>query len=87
MQDYTKPPLTYTEQATLLQSRGLIINSPTDAENFLRQVNFYRFGAYCIPFQNPRDVFIPGTNFETLVELYRLDEELRNSLMALFFTD
>jgi abortive infection bacteriophage resistance protein len=84
MQDYTKPPLTYTEQATLLKSRGLTINSLTVVENFLKQVNFYRFGSYCIPFQNSRDIFIPGTTFEKIVELYRLDEELRNSLMALF---
>lgn len=84
MQDYTKPPLTYTEQATLLQSRGLIINSLTDVENFLKQVNFYRFGSYCVPFQKPRNVFIPETTFEKIVELYRLDEELRNALMALF---
>lgn len=84
MQPYTKPPLTYAEQASLLQSRGLIISSTEKAERFLQQVNYYRFSAYSIPFQNPRDVFIPGTTFEKIVELYRLDEELRNTLMALF---
>lgn len=53
------------------------------AERFLSQVNYYRFSAYCIPFQNPRDVFTPGSTFERIVELYRLDEELRNAFLAL----
>lgn len=82
MEEYRKPPLTYAEQASLLQSRGLMISSTEKAEHFLRQVNYYRFSAYGIPFQNPRDVFIPGTTFEKIVELYRLDEELRNALTA-----
>jgi len=81
--EYTKPPLTYTQQVELLQSRGLVINSQADAERFLKQVNYYRFSAYCIPFQKPRDVFIPGTTFEKITELYRLDEALRTGLVAL----
>ena len=81
--DYTKPPLTYDQQVARLQSRGLVINNSNDAIKFLRQVNYYRFSAYCIPFQNPRDIFSPGTTFEKIVELYRLDEELRNSFLAM----
>ncbi len=81
--DYTKPPLTYAQQVALLQSRGLVVNNTNDAGKFLQQVNYYRFSAYCIPFQNPRDVFSPGITFDTIVELYRLDEELRNAFMAL----
>jgi abortive infection bacteriophage resistance protein len=81
--DYTKPPLTYAQQVALLQSRGLVINNSNDAIKFLQQVNYYRFSAYCIPFQNPRDIFSPGTTFEKIVELYRLDEELRNNFLAM----
>ncbi|MCX6011900.1 MAG: Abi family protein [Chloroflexi bacterium] len=83
MQDYTKTPLTYTEQVALLQSRGLTITDTIEAAKFFKQVNYYRFSAYCIPFQNPRDVFTPSATFEKIVELYRLDEELRNAFMAL----
>ena len=83
MQDYSKVPLTYAEQISLLQSRGLIIADTATAGKFLEQVNYYRFSAYCVPFQNPRDAFIPGTSFEMITALYRLDEELRNAFMAL----
>jgi abortive infection bacteriophage resistance protein len=82
MKDYTKAPITYDEQVALLQSRRLTVTNPSEAVKFLKQVNYYRFSAYCIPFQNPRDVFIPGSSFERIVELYRLDEELRNALMT-----
>lgn len=81
--DYTKPPLTYAQQVALLQSRGLLINNANDAIKFLQQINHYRFSAYCIPFQNPRDAFSPGITFEKIVELYRLDEELRSNFLAM----
>jgi len=80
---YTKPPLTYADQVSLLQQRGLTVNSVDAAIRFLQHVNYYRFSAYCIPFQKPRDVFLPGSSFEKIIELYRLDEELRNALLAL----
>lgn len=83
MEDYKKSPLTYAQQVALLQSRGLVINNSNDASKFLQQVNYYRLSAYCIPFQNPRDIFFPGTTFEKIVELYRLDEELRNNFLAM----
>ncbi|MFC1969264.1 Abi family protein [Chloroflexota bacterium] len=83
MQDYNKPPNTYEEQLRLLESRGLITNNPTDATKFLGQVNYYRFTAYCIPFQKPHDVFLPGTTFEATVNLYQLDEQLRDAVFAL----
>jgi abortive infection bacteriophage resistance protein len=81
--DYTKPPLTYAQQVARLQSRGLVINKANDAIKFLQQVNYYRFSAYCIPFQKPRDVFLTGTTFEKITELYRWDEELRNNILAM----
>lgn len=83
MEDYKKPPLTYAQQLALLQSRGLTVKSVGDALKFLQQVNYYRFSAYCMPFQKPRNVFSPGSTFEKIVELYRLDEELRNGLLAM----
>ena len=82
-ESYTKPPLTYAGQVSRLRQRGLAVNSTDYAIKFLQHVNYYRFSAYCIPFQKPRDVFLPGSSFEKIVELYRLDEELRNALLAL----
>jgi abortive infection bacteriophage resistance protein len=83
MQKYNKAPTTYADQVAILQKRGLIVGSPDVAVKFFQQVNYYRFSAYCIPFQHPHDVFIPGTTFERIVELYHLDEELRIALLAL----
>ena len=57
---YTKPPLTYAQQVALLQSRGLTVKATDDAIKFLQYVNYYRFSAYCIPFQKIRDVFLPN---------------------------
>ncbi len=83
MEDYNKAPFTYEQHLNLLKLRGLIINNTDDALKFLKQVNYYRFTAYCIPFQRPHDVFLPGTTFDTVVGLYRLDEELRNTVLAM----
>ena len=83
MEDYNKAPLTYEHHLALLKSRGLIINNPEDAVKFLKRVNYYRFTAYCIPFQKPHDVFLPGTTFEAIVGLYQLDEKLREVVFAL----
>jgi abortive infection bacteriophage resistance protein len=80
---YTKPPLTYAGQVALLQSRGLAVNSTDDAIQFLQHVNYYRFSAYCMPFQKLRDVFLPGATFEKIIELYRLDELIRKNLAKL----
>lgn len=83
MKDYTKAPLSYSDQVTLLKNRGLTVRSTSEAERFFQHVNYYRFSAYCIPFQNPRDVFIPGSDIENIIDLYLLDEKLRMAVMAL----
>ena len=83
MEDYNKAPFTCEQHLELLKSRGLTITNPEDAAKFLKQVNYYRFTAYCIPFQKPRDIFIQGTTFETITDLYQLDEKLRGYVFAL----
>jgi abortive infection bacteriophage resistance protein len=79
--NYTKPPITHEQQLALLQKRGLSVSSVDTAITFLKQVNYYRFSAYCLPFQNPKDTFIVGTTFEKIKDLYTIDEELRNRVM------
>ena len=82
MEVYNKAPYTYEQHVELLQSRGLEVTSPGYAIQFLKHVNYYRFTAYCIPFQNTPNNFLPGTKFENIAELYRLDESLRIAVMA-----
>jgi abortive infection bacteriophage resistance protein len=83
MEEYKKAPFTYEQHLGLLETRGLKIDNPELALAFLKQVNYYRFTAYCIPFQKPHDVFIPGTTFTTITTLYRHDEHLRNAVFAM----
>ena len=82
MEDYRKAPFTCEQHLALLQYRGLTIDNIEEAIRFLQQVNYYRFTAYCVPFQKPHDVFLPGNTFDSVVGLYRLDEELRNAVFA-----
>jgi abortive infection bacteriophage resistance protein len=83
LESYNKPPINYPDQVLRLQQRGLTINTFDAAVQFLQHVNYYRFSAYCIPFQNPRDVFLADSSFEKIVELYRRDEDLRNNVLKL----
>lgn len=74
---YDKPPKTFSEQLEILKSRGLSIPDASAAEAFLGRTNYYRLTAYFISFQNPRDVFVPGSTFEDVCRLYEFDRRLR----------
>ena len=69
MNKYTKPPLSFSQQIDLLKSRGLIAKSQPKAEAFLSQVNYYRFSAYCLPFESARHQFKTGVTFEEIREV------------------
>ena len=77
MEQYSKPPLTITQQVDLLSSRGLVVINKFNAENFLSQVNYYRFSAYCLPFEIKRHQFEPRVTFEQIQQLYEFDRRLR----------
>jgi abortive infection bacteriophage resistance protein len=74
---FTKPPLSFAKQIDLLVSRGLTVSDRPSAEAFLANTNYYRLSAYCIPFQSERDIFIPGTSFAHIQQLYEFDRKLR----------
>jgi abortive infection bacteriophage resistance protein len=82
MKPYDKPALSYNEQVDLLRSRGLQVRDPGEATAFLSRVSYYRISTYFLPFQSERDRFSPGSSFDTIVELYRLDEELRKGFFG-----
>lgn len=84
--EYTKPALTFREQAELLVSRGL--EGDCDAiEQWLSRINYYRFSGYLYPFremfedENGKsmrgDRFVPGTTFRAVCNTYLLDRRLR----------
>ncbi|NMC11655.1 MAG: Abi family protein [Anaerolineae bacterium] len=74
---YTKPPLDFNKQAKLLIRRGLIADQ-NELEEFLSNVNYYRFTGYLYPFRDKgTDSFIPGTAFQFIKDIYQFDMELR----------
>lgn len=77
MEKYNKPPLPRDKQVDLLISRGLAVFDRAKAEEFLRQVNYYRFSAYCLPFEIKRHQFHFGVTFERIQKLYEFDRRLR----------
>lgn len=77
MEKFTKPSLTYAKQVELLQSRGLAVPDPAAAERYLKQISYYRFSAYCLPFEVIRHQFKRGVTFEQIIQLYEFDRRLR----------
>jgi abortive infection bacteriophage resistance protein len=76
---FTKPPLSYEDQLSRLQERGLVIEDRRRALHYLSQLNYYRLGAYWLPFESDHDshALQPGTTFEQVLNLYIFDRELR----------
>ena len=75
---YTKPALSFAQQIALLKQRGLLIGNDQAALNTLSNVSYYRLSAYFKPFIQPNsEQFSPGTTFETILDLYAFDRDLR----------
>lgn len=76
---YNKPPTTFNDQVNKLVSRGLAIPDQSKAEFYLSQLNYYRFSAYCLPFEQDHAShrFQPNTAFDDVLNLYIFDRELR----------
>lgn len=77
MRTYDKKPLTYAEQVSLLQKRGLIVNDIQRAERYLSVISYYRLSAYFIPYCITKDEFVVGSTFDNILDLYLFDRELR----------
>ncbi|MDR1359136.1 MAG: Abi family protein, partial [Coriobacteriales bacterium] len=74
--DYTKPSLTFNQQADLLISRGLICNRDELVEK-LMDVNYYRLSGYWNPFLRHDGSFKNGTEFSTIWTTYVFDRRFR----------
>jgi abortive infection bacteriophage resistance protein len=70
---FNKKPLSVSDQISLLESRGLIVENKPEAEHFLSNVSYYRLRAYMMPFQKENDtahIFLPNITFHAVVDLY-----------------
>jgi abortive infection bacteriophage resistance protein len=84
---YTKPALTFEQQAEVLIQRGLVVNNKDELVDFLSRVNYYRLSGYSYTFkvidpQDGKEAFIKGTSFEVIKNRYEFDRRLRTLLMT-----
>jgi len=80
---YRKPFLDLGEQVKLLRERGMQIADQALAEFYLGHLNYYRLGAYWLPFEQDHVThrFLPDTSFDRVLELYVFDRRLRLLLL------
>ena len=76
---FNKPNFNIEEQITLLQSRGLIVEDISKAKEQLKHINYYRLRSYWLVFEEDRErhIFKNHTNFNTVIDLYNFDSDLR----------
>ena len=75
--NYTKPALTFSDQADQLLNRCLVAPSKQAIIEKLKVVSYYRLSAYWHPFRQPDETFKPGTTLETVWRRYTFDRQLR----------
>lgn len=84
MPRFNKPALSIPDLLEKWKSRGLEISHEPEAQLYLRFIGYYRFSAYAHTFQQialADKPFIPKTSFQTVLDLYRFDRELRLLVM------
>lgn len=83
---YTKPALSFEQQAQRLLERGLIVPDKAILVKRLSTVNYYRLSAYWYPFKEVDSVtgeerFAPSTTFDIIWRRYTFDRRLRLLVM------
>jgi abortive infection bacteriophage resistance protein len=78
--EYTKPPLSFEEQADRLLSRGLVADKD-ELITRLKSVNYYRLSAYLYPYRNTDDSFKENTSLHIVWKHYTFDRQLRLLVM------
>ena len=78
---FTKAWKSYSDQLSLITSRGIVVNDTDSATRFLSHVGYYRFTGYCLAFENgSRNVYVPNTTIEQIEYAYDFDHKLRDLL-------
>ena len=77
---FQKPYTSAHDLVCLLQSRGLKVTEPAQAERYLEFIGYYRLSAYMYPLlQIPKEQhrYKPDATFSQVMMLYRFDKKLR----------
>ncbi len=77
---YTKPPLTFSEQADQLLARRLQADKDILISR-LQAVSYYRLSGYWYPFRDGDKALQPGTTLDTIWKRYTFDRRLRMLVM------
>lgn len=77
---YTKPALSFEQQADQLLSRGFEADRARLIET-LSRVSYYRLTAYWHPFKRSDETFAPGTSLDKIWRRYTFDRQLRLLVM------
>lgn len=85
-----KPWLSFEDQLKQLESRGLCVDDTRTALGYLERLGYYRLSGYwyslrqidedaaqCLGKPQRQDIFVPGSRFEHVVQLYVFDKKLR----------
>lgn len=77
-----KAPMSFEQQLDILKSHGVDITDRDAALDVLMRINYYRFTGYALQFRvNPNgSTYRKSTSFESIYNLYKLDERLRDLL-------
>jgi len=83
---YSKPALTFENQAQRLLDRGLITPNKENLTQYLSVVNYHRLSAYWYPYRRidpatGNEKFAPDTTFEMIWRRYSFDRRLRLLMM------
>lgn len=83
---FSKPPLSYEDQLSLLEARGLQIRDRAKALGCLGHLNYYRLRAYWLGMEAPKGPegehrFLLGADFDAALALYVFDRKLRLLVM------
>ncbi len=73
---YSKPALSFEEQADQLLGRGLVADRD-EIITRLQAVNYYRLSGYLYPFRNSNDTYQKGTTLTEVWRRYTFDRRLR----------
>ena len=80
--EYSKKPLSLSDQIDKLTTRGLVIDDRELTKRYLSNISYYRLRAYTYPFQNNEEgddhEFIrKDIHFSDIIDLYCFDRRLR----------
>jgi abortive infection bacteriophage resistance protein len=77
-----KQSTTYAQQIAKLREHGCAITDETFCEKVLSRISYYRLSAYFLTFRKKDGMYIPGTDFNRVYNLYEFDRKLRHLLFS-----